>query len=68
MEFRAHWAIKKWNMDLHLAGRKRQMQISELEEWREKAYHSSKIYKERTKRCGMTRESNIKSSTQEIRF
>ena len=50
MEFRAHWAIKKWNMDLHLAGRKRQMQISELEEWREKAYHSSKIYKERIKR------------------
>jgi hypothetical protein len=26
------------------------MQISELEEWREKAYHNSKIYKERTKR------------------
>jgi len=49
LEFRAHWAIKKWNMDLHLAGGKR-MQISELEEWREKAYHSSKIYKERTKR------------------
>ena len=36
-------------MDLHLAGKNRQMQISELEEWREKAYHSSKIYKERTK-------------------
>jgi hypothetical protein len=50
LEFRAHWAIKKWNMDLHLAGKNRQMQISELEEWREKAYHSSKIYKERTKR------------------
>ena len=26
------------------------MQISELEEWREKAYHSSKIFKERTKK------------------
>jgi hypothetical protein len=26
------------------------MQISELEEWREKAHHNSKIYKERTKR------------------
>jgi len=26
------------------------MHISELEEWREKAYHNSKIYKERTKR------------------
>ena len=37
-------------MDLHLAGKNHQMQISELEEWREKAYHSSKIYKERTKR------------------
>jgi predicted Ser/Thr protein kinase len=35
-------------MDLHLAGKNHQMQISELEEWRENAYHSSKIYKERT--------------------
>ena len=26
------------------------MQLSELEEWREKAYHNSKIYKERVKR------------------
>ena len=49
-EFRAHWAIKKWNMDLHLAGKNHQMQISELEEWGEKAYHNSQIYKERTKR------------------
>ena len=50
LEFKAHWAIKRWNMDLHLAGKNRQMQIFDLEEWREKAYHSSKIYKERTKR------------------
>ena len=26
------------------------MQLSELEEWQEKAYHNSKIYKERVKR------------------
>ena len=26
------------------------MQLSKLEEWREKTYHNSKIYKERTKR------------------
>ena len=26
------------------------MQLSELDEWREKAYHNAKIYKERTKR------------------
>ena len=37
-------------MDLHLAGKNRQIQLAELEEWREKAYHNSKIYKERTKR------------------
>ena len=54
-------------MDLHLAGKNRQMQLSELEEWREKVYHNSKIFKERTKN-GMTRESNTKSSHLEIRF
>jgi hypothetical protein len=40
LEFKSHWAIKTW----------RQMQLAELDEWREKAYHNSKIYKERTKR------------------
>jgi hypothetical protein len=37
-------------MDFEAAGTKRKMQLSELEEWREKTYHSAKIYKERTKR------------------
>ena len=37
-------------MDVKLAGRNWQKQIVELEEWREKAYHSAKLYKERTKR------------------
>jgi hypothetical protein len=50
LEHRAHWAIKSWNMDVKLARRNRQKQIAELEEWREKAYHSAKLYKERTKR------------------
>jgi hypothetical protein len=50
LEHRAYWAIKKWNMDLPEASKFRQMQLSELEEWRDKAYHSAKIYKERTKR------------------
>jgi hypothetical protein len=50
LEHKALWAIKKWNMDLKAAGRKRKIQIAELEEWREKAYHSAKLYKERTKR------------------
>ena len=50
LEFKAHWAIKRWNMDFEAAGTKRKMQLSELDEWREKAYHNAKIYKERTKR------------------
>jgi hypothetical protein len=50
LEFNAHWVIKIWNMDLEAARTKWKMQLSELEEWREKAYHSAKIYKERTKR------------------
>jgi dTDP-4-amino-4,6-dideoxygalactose transaminase len=37
-------------MDLEAAGIKRKMQLSELDEWHEKAYHNAKIYKERTKR------------------
>jgi hypothetical protein len=37
-------------VDLKVAGTKRKIQIVKLEEWREKAYHSAKLYKERTKR------------------
>jgi hypothetical protein len=37
-------------MVFEAAREKRKMQISKLEEWREKAYHSSKLYKEKTKR------------------
>ena len=37
-------------MDLQSAEIKRQIQLAELDEWREKAYHRSKLYKEWTKR------------------
>jgi len=37
-------------MDLEATETKRKMQLSELDEWCEKAYHNAKIYKERTKR------------------
>jgi hypothetical protein len=50
LEHKAFCAIKKWNEDLKAAGTKRKIQIVELEEWREKAYHSAKQYNERTKR------------------
>ena len=50
LRYKSYWATKRWNMDLQSAGIKRQIQLAELDEWREKAYHSSKLYKERTKR------------------
>jgi hypothetical protein len=50
LEHKIFWAIKKWNMDLKAAATKRKIQIAELEEWREKAYHSARLYKETTKR------------------
>jgi hypothetical protein len=50
LEHKDFWAIKKWNVDLKTARTKRKIQIIELEEWREKAYHSAKLYKKRTKK------------------
>ena len=37
-------------MDFKKAEMLRKQQLSELEEWRDKAYHSAKIYKEKTKK------------------
>ena len=50
LEHRAHWSIRKFNMNFQKAGLHRKQQLSELEEWRDKAYHSAKIYKEKTKK------------------
>ena len=35
---------------MEVARTRRKTQLSKLDEWREKAYHNAKIYKERTKR------------------
>jgi hypothetical protein len=32
LEFKTHWAIRRWNMDFEVAGVKRKMQLSELDE------------------------------------
>jgi hypothetical protein len=37
-------------MDLEATGTRRNMQLSELDEWCEKTYHDSKIYKKRITR------------------
>ena len=50
IEHKAYWAIRRFNLNFFKAGRQRRQQISELDEWRDKAYHNAKIYKERIKR------------------
>ena len=49
LEHRAYWATRQLNMDSTLAGEKRLLQLSELDEFRNKAYENARIYKEKTK-------------------
>ena len=49
LEHRAYWATRQLNMDSALAGEKRQLQLSELDEFRNEAYENARIYKEKTK-------------------
>ena len=49
LEHRAWWAVKQFNMDIDAAGVHRKLQLNELEEIRNDAYESSRVYKEKTK-------------------
>ncbi|KAI5335302.1 hypothetical protein L3X38_025435 [Prunus dulcis] len=49
LEHKAYWAIKELNFAYDAAGKKRKLRLNELEEIRQGAYDSSRIYKERTK-------------------
>jgi hypothetical protein len=49
LEHRALWAIKFLNFDLPTAGAHRKLQLVELEELRNEAYQSTKVYKDRMK-------------------
>ena len=49
LEHRAYWATRQLNMDSTLAGEKRLLQLSELDEFRNEAYENVRIYKEKTK-------------------
>ncbi|XP_024974787.1 uncharacterized protein LOC112512890 [Cynara cardunculus var. scolymus] len=50
LEHKAYWAIKELNMSLDEAGRKRTLQLCELEEHRNFFYENAKLYKENTKK------------------
>ena len=49
LEHKAYWATRQLNMDSKMAGEKRMLQLSELEEFHNEAYENAKIYKEKTK-------------------
>ena len=49
LEYKAMWAIKKLNFDFKAAKEDRLLQLNELEELRNEAYDSAKIYKDKTK-------------------
>ncbi|GJU43217.1 reverse transcriptase domain-containing protein [Tanacetum coccineum] len=49
IEHKAYWALKKINLDLDAAGKRRVLQLNQLDELRKEAYEHSRAYKERTK-------------------
>ncbi|XP_050920541.1 uncharacterized protein LOC127138191 [Lathyrus oleraceus] len=50
LEHKAFGALKSLNFDSQLAGAKSKLQMHELDELRQQAYESSRLYKERVKR------------------
>ena len=50
LEYKAMWAIKKFNCDFQATKEKRLLQMNKLEELRNEAYDNARIYKEKTKR------------------
>ena len=49
LENRAYWATRMLNMDNKVAGEKRMLQLSRLDEFLNEAYENARIYKEKTK-------------------
>ena len=50
LEYEAMWAIKKLNFDFKAAKEESLLKLNELEELRNEAYDSTRIYKDKTKK------------------
>ncbi|XP_024976253.1 uncharacterized protein LOC112514152 [Cynara cardunculus var. scolymus] len=50
LEHKAYWEIKELNISLNEAGKKRKLQLCELDEHRLLSYENAKLYKEKTKK------------------
>jgi hypothetical protein len=49
LEHKAFWAVKELNRDFKLAGKKRLLDLSSLNEWRNEAYENARLFKEKVK-------------------
>ena len=50
LEHKAFWAIKELNSDFKLAGEKRLLDLTSLDEWSSEAYESGRLFKEKVKK------------------
>src|SRR4051812_49750930 len=50
LEHKAFWVVRELNADPKLAGKKRLMNMTSLDEWRSEAYESAKMFKEKVKK------------------
>src|SRR3954466_7171393 len=50
LEHKAYWEVKELNRDFKLAGKKRLLDLSSLDEWRSEAYENARLFKEKVKR------------------
>jgi hypothetical protein len=49
LEHKAFWAVKELNRDFKLAGKKRLLDLSSLDEWRNEADENARLFKEKVK-------------------
>ena len=50
LEHKAFWAVRELKADAKLAGEKRLMNLTSLDEWRSEAYENAKLFKEKVKK------------------
>jgi hypothetical protein len=49
LEHKAFWAVKELNRDFKIAGKKRFLDLSILDEWKNEAYENARLFKEKVK-------------------
>jgi hypothetical protein len=47
LEHKAFWAVRELNRDFKLASKKRLLDLSSLDEWRNEAYENARLFKEK---------------------